>query len=251
MARRSPAPDAVRSIYLLWGHHPSPGRSGLTVPAIVRAGIEIADADGLDAASMRKVAERLGVSTMSLYNYVPGKEDLTALMLDAVYHELYDNDVQAAENAGDWRDGMRFVARRNWDLCVRHPWLLDLRMSRPVLGPNTSRKYETELRPLDDIGLSDVEMDAALTLVLNIVESTARAYRGTLQTQKDSGMTDIEWWKVVAPVLEHVMDDDDLILSARVGSSVGTQFDAAQNPEHALGFGLETILDGIQARIGV
>jgi AcrR family transcriptional regulator len=250
VVRRSPAPDLVRSIYLLWGHHPSPGRSGLTVPAIVGAGIAIADADGLDAASMRKVADRLGVGAMSLYSYVPGKEDLTALMVDTVYGELYDNDVEAVTRAGDWRAGMRFVAQQNWDLYARHPWLLDLRSSRPTLGPNVSRKYEAELRPLDGIGLSDVEIDAALTLVLSHVDSAARANRRNFRTQDDSGMSDIEWWGVVGPALEQVMKDGDLAMSARVGTAVGAEFNAAaQDPAHALAFGLDTILDGIQARI--
>ncbi|MDA8371208.1 MAG: TetR/AcrR family transcriptional regulator [Nocardiopsaceae bacterium] len=249
MARRSPAPDLVRSIYLLWGHHPSPGRSGLTVSAIVRAGIEIADAAGLDAVSMRKVADHLGAGTMSLYAYVPSKDDLTALMADAVYAELYDNDVEAAARAGGWRAGMRFVARRNWDLYARHPWLLDLRPSRPLLGPNVSRKYETELRPLEGIGLSDIEMDAALALVLSHVDSAARADRTASRTQDDSGMSDAQWWGIVAPVLEQVMVDADLVLSGRVGSAVGAEFNAAQDPEHAFAFGLDTILDGIQARI--
>lgn len=249
MPGRSPAPDLVRSIYLLWGHHPSPGRSGLSVPAIVAAGIEIADAAGLDAASMRKVAERLGVGTMSLYAHVPGKDDLTALMLDTVYAELYDNDVEAATRVGDWRDAVRFIAERNWDLYARHPWLLDLRPSRLTVGPNASRKYETELRPLDGIGLSDVEMDAALTLILSLVEATARAGRGSTRTQDDSGMSDAQWWEIVAPVLQRVMTDDSLIVSARVGGAVGSAFDAMQNPAHAMAFGLDTILYGIQARI--
>ncbi|SDD67759.1 TetR/AcrR family transcriptional regulator [Auraticoccus monumenti] len=249
MAGRSPAPDLVRSIYLLWGHHPNPGRSGLSLSAIVAAGIEVADADGLDAASMRKVAERLGVGTMSLYAHVPGKDDLTALMLDAVYAELYDDDVEAAVRVGDWRDAVRFIAERNWDLYARHPWLLDLRPSRLTVGPHVSRKYETELRPLDGIGLTDVEMDAALTLILSLVDATARARRGSASTRDESGMSDADWWGVVAPVLEQVMTDDDLVVAARVGSAVGSAFDAAQNPAHALAFGLDTILDGIETRI--
>ncbi|WP_037255885.1 TetR/AcrR family transcriptional regulator [Kibdelosporangium aridum] len=249
MARSSPAPDLARSIYLLWGHHPSPGRSGLSVTAIVAAGIEIADADGLDAVSMRKVANHLGVGAMSLYAHVPGKDELTALMVDSVHGELYE-DVDAAARAGDWRAAMKFVVAQNWALYERHPWLLDIRSSRPNLGPNISRKYETELRPLDGIGLSDIEMDAALTLVLGHVDSAARARRSTVRAQAESGMTDAEWWGVVSPVLSQVMVDDDLVLSARVGSAVGAQFNAAQNPEHALAFGLDTILDGIQARIG-
>lgn len=250
MTTRSPVPDLVRSIYLLWGHHPAPGRSGLSVVAIVRAGIEVADTRGLDAVSMRKVAEHIGAGTMSLYAHVPGKDDLIALMVDAVYAELYDNDVEAATRQGDWRAAMRYVAQRNWDLYVRHPWLLDLRPSRPPLGPNVSRKYETELRPLDGIGLSEIAMDSALAMILSHVEATARSSRHIVRTRDDSGMTDAEWWAIVAPALEQVMDDEELVVSARVGAAVGEQFQSASaSPDHALTFGLDTILDGIQANL--
>lgn len=250
MTRRPPAPDLVRSIYLLWGHHPEPGRSGLSVTRIVRAGIEVADTGGLDALSMRKVAEHLGAGTMSLYAHVPGKDDLVALMVDAVYGELYDNDVEAATGKGGWRSAMTYVAERNWELYVRHPWLLDLRSTRPTLGPNASRKYETELRPLDGIGLSEIAMESALNLILSHVEATARAGRRLKRTQDDSGMSDAEWWSIVAPALEQVVDDGDLVVSNRVGTAVGTGFDSANvSPTHALTFGLETILDGIQAAL--
>lgn len=183
---------------------------------------------------------------MSLYAHVPGKDDLVALMTDAVYAELYDDDVNAAASQGDWRVGMTYVAQRNWELYGRHPWLLDLRPTTPMLGPNISRKYETELRPLDGIGLSDLAIDSALSLILSHVEATARAGRH----QDDSGMTDAEWWSIAAPVLEQVMSDTDLQVSARVGAAVGAEYDATSaSPDHALMTGLTTILDGIQVAI--
>lgn len=217
--------------------------------AIVRAGVELADAGGLAGVSMRRVAEHLGVGAMSLYGHVPGKEDLVALMSDSVYGELYGGDVEAASKVGDWRAAMKFVARRNWELYGRHPWLLDVDSPRGTLGPNVSRKYETELRPLDGIGLSDIEMDAVLTLVLNHVGAAARTARSASSAQEDSGVSDVDWWNAVSPVLDQVMNDDQLVLSARVGTAVGEQFNAASSPEHVLAFGLDTILDGVQARI--
>src|SRR5680860_659902 len=83
------AADPVRSLGLLWGTFNKPSRSGLTVEAIVAAAIEIADAEGIGAVSMRHVAERLNVGTMSLYTHVPGKKDLTELMVDASLGQLY------------------------------------------------------------------------------------------------------------------------------------------------------------------
>lgn len=248
MARGTPVADLARSIYLLWGHHPKPGRSGLTAAAIVEAGTKLADAHGLDAVSMRKVAEHLGVGAMSLYGYIPGKDDLTALMTDAAYAELY-TDPDEATRAGDWREAMRLVARRNWDLHVRHAWLLEVRSPRPDLGPGVVRKYETELRPLDGIGLSDVEMDSALTLILGHVVDTARTHVQHLRDNR-TGMSDLEWWNTVSPALDQVMEGERLPVSGRVGSSVGEQFQASTNPEHIFAFGLEVILDGLETRLG-
>lgn len=244
MTAEKSAPELVRSLYLLWGQHPQPGRSGITVTQIVRAGIDLADADGLEATSMRKVAERLGVSTMALYNHVPGKDDLTALMVDTVYADLYDS-VDSAKGAGDWRAGLRYVAERNWVLCIRHPWLLDIHETRSLLGPNATRKYETELRVLNGIGLSDLDMEASLTTLLSVVESAARAHRGDHEAQRGSGLTDLEWWAVIAPALEHLMSDDDYPVSGRVGNTLGAAFDAARNPQRTLDVGVTIVLDGI------
>ncbi|WP_055476648.1 TetR/AcrR family transcriptional regulator [Gordonia sp. HS-NH1] len=242
------APEVVRSLYLLWGHHPPAGRSGITVSRIVHAGIELADADGLDATSMRKVAERLGVSTMALYNHVPGKDDLTALMVDAVYGGLYDN-ADSATDAGDWRAGIQYVAQRNWELILRHPWLLDIHDARSLLGPNAGDKYEAELRVLDGIGLSDLQMEAGLTTLLTVVEGAARAYRSDHETRQASGMADPEWWAIVAPALGHLMKDQDYPVSGRVGTTVGATFDSARSPQHALETGVTIVIAGIDALI--
>lgn len=242
------APDLVRAIYLLWGHHPAPGRSGVTVQQIVHAGIELADAEGLESTSMRKVAEKVSVSTMSLYKYVPGKDDLTELMVDQVYGEVY-SDVDAARSAGDWRAGVRFIAETNRDLFTRHPWLLDVHVNRALLGPNSVRKYEAELRPLDRIGLDDIAMDTTLHMLLALVESSARAHRDALRARNESGMSDTEWWQVVSPALEHVMSGSDYPVSDRVGTAAGSAFDAPSSPDHTLRFGVEMIIAGIEAQL--
>lgn len=241
------APDLVRSIYLLWGRHPAPGRSGLTVEKIVDAGIALADEEGLTATSMRKVAQRLGTSAMSLYNYVPSKEDLSALMVDRVNGEVYESD--APFGASDWQTSLRSIARYNWELYLQHPWLLDIRDTRPALGPGISRKYELELRVLEGIGLDDIEMDSTLTLLLSIVQAAARVQADARTTQEESGMTDLEWWSVISPVLEHVMSDGEYPVSARVGYAVGTAYQGLQDTDHALSFGVETLIDGVRARL--
>ncbi|GAA1575619.1 MULTISPECIES: TetR/AcrR family transcriptional regulator [Kribbella] len=242
--RKAAAPDPARSLALLWGSHTKPGRSGLTVRAIVDAAIDLADVSGLDALSMRMVADRLKVGTMSLYTHVPGKGELTDLMFDQAYGDLYA-DAEPADQPGGWRGALEFIARRNWDVLSAHPWIHDVPTVRTALGPNITRKYEIELRPLDGLGLTDVEMDSALALVLTHVQGTARAGAEQLRTQRDSGLTDQEWWRQISPTLTAVMSNTHFPLAGRVGTAVGEHFQSALDPAHALTFGLTTILDGL------
>ncbi len=241
--------DPARSLALLWGPHGRPGRSGLTIRAIVTAAIELADTEGMEAVSMRQVADRLSVGTMSLYTHVPGKAELVELMVDTAYGQLYDNVDAPSSRPGGWREALEFVAARNWELYRRHPWMLHVVGARPVLGPNASLKYEAELRSLEGAGLSDVEMDSVLTLILTHVEGTARIQANMAQVQRDTGMTDAEWWTVNAPLLDKVMDAARFPVSSRVGQAAGREYDAYADPERALAFGLERILDGVAVLI--
>src|SRR5215469_15961521 len=158
--KNASSPDPARSLALLWGSQTEAGRSGLTLKAIITAAIAIADTDGVEALSMRNVAERLGVGTMSLYTHVPSKADLIDLMFDTAYGELYTSVESPSQQSGGWRGALEFIARQNWDLYHRHPWMLQAATGRSILGPHAALKYEAELRPLDQLGLSDVEMDA-------------------------------------------------------------------------------------------
>lgn len=240
--------DPMRRLALLWGSQNEAGRSGLTVKAIVAAAIEIADSEGVDALSMRNVAERLRVGTMSLYTHVPGKSELIDLMLDTAYSKLYGS-VEEPSQKGDWRAGLRWIAQRNWDLYSQHPWMLQITMGRPVLGPHASLKFEAELRPLDGLGLSDVEMDATLTLILTHVEGCARAFAAVQHTQQDTGMTDAEWWVTQSPLMDKIIDPARFPVSTRVGAAAGQAYGAASNPQHVFEFGLERILAGIEQLI--
>jgi AcrR family transcriptional regulator len=236
--------DPKRSIELLWGLHPPPARGPkprLSVPEITRAAIELADTEGLAALSMRRVAEQVGVSAMSLYTYVPGKAELIDLMLDAVYGEA----AQAGDVAGDWRARLTSIARANWALYLRHPWLLQVATTRPPLGPNTSEKYEHELRAVAGIGLTEIEMDSIVTVVLGYVHGTARGAVAAVQAVQRTGMTDAEWWAAHAPLLERVMDGSRYPLGRRVGTVVGETYGAAGvDPEEVFEFGLQRLLDG-------
>jgi AcrR family transcriptional regulator len=237
--------DPARSLALLWRTQDRPGRSGLSVARIVTAAIEVADADGLPALSMRRVAEKLGVGTMSLYTHVPRKAELIDLMLDRVHGETARPD----EVAGDWRARLEFVARQSWALYHRHPWLLQITMVRPVLGPNITAKYEHELRAIDGIGLTDLEMDLVLTLVAGHVEGVARRSLEAAQAEQLTGVSDEQWWRARAPILGSLVDFSQYPTASRVGTAAGEAYDSPYDADAAFEFGLQRILDGIEALI--
>ncbi|MFI1355432.1 TetR/AcrR family transcriptional regulator [Streptomyces sp. NPDC020898] len=141
MAGRAAVPEVIWARPERAGRGPKAAYSRADIAA---AAVRIADAEGLDGASMRRVAAELGCGTMSLYNYVPRKEDLYELMVDAIggEHELW-------EPTGDWRGDMLRVAHQTRALMLRHPWLPKL-MS-PVYGfsPNALRYLEHCLTCLD------------------------------------------------------------------------------------------------------
>jgi AcrR family transcriptional regulator len=243
MARTRDYPDHRRALMLLWrsAEEPSP-RSGLTVDRIVEAAVAIADADGLPALSMRRVAERLGVGVMSLYTYVPGKDELVILMVDSVYAEL------PTEDRGDetWRERLEAIARDRWAHFRRHTWLIDVPLSRPIVGPHAMDRYEHELGAVEGLGLDDLEMNAVIELIGGHVEGMAGRAADIRRDAERSGVSDDEWWYSVLPVLVNVMADRSYPLSARVGSTIG----APHLPtEYGFEFGLTRILDGVEALI--
>jgi AcrR family transcriptional regulator len=112
--------------------------------AIARAALAIADEDGFDAVSMRRIAEKLGAGTMTLYYYVHTKADLIALMDDELMGEIL---VPVGTLPRDWRAALAAIARRTRDVFRRHPWAL-LAMQGAVPGPNGARHFEQCLEAL-------------------------------------------------------------------------------------------------------
>jgi AcrR family transcriptional regulator len=171
MTKNDTAP-AARSMELLWGTKPAPGRGrrpGMTVERIVAAAVELADAEGLDGLSMRRVADRLGVGTMSLYRYVPSKVELADLMLDTVIAEGLP-----LPEPRSWRDGLERFARASLAGYRRHPWLLGTSLTRGATGPNQAAALDAVLRALDGTGLSSGERMAVVGLVAGYVRGVAR-----------------------------------------------------------------------------
>ena len=117
------------------------GRSGLSYDNIVKAAMSIADSEGLQAISMRRIADELGSGTMSLYRYVSSKEQILDLVLNDAYGEIR----VPAMVSGDWRNDLRELARQTRTVWARHPWLATLLTQRPPFGPNYLRWFEFSL----------------------------------------------------------------------------------------------------------
>jgi AcrR family transcriptional regulator len=236
--------DIARTMDLLWrdpdGSARRPGpRAGLDVDRVVAAAVRVADREGLAALSMRRVAAELGVGAMTLYTHVPGKGELVALMYDAVLAEVHPRPP-----AGDWRARLTAVARADWDLYVRHPWAAAVGAGRPVLGPNLMRKYEIDLAAVDGLGLTEVEMDLVLTVLGGFVRGVVGGLHDKDAAERESGLTEDEWWAATEPHVAKVFDAQRFPTAARVGPVAGAELGGG-DPERSFTFGLARLLDGI------
>ncbi|MGW0805058.1 TetR/AcrR family transcriptional regulator C-terminal domain-containing protein [Nonomuraea sp. NPDC002799] len=133
----------------IWTRPTPPRRPVLSREAIVATAIAIADAEGLAAVSIRRVAAELGARAMTLYSYIERKEDLLALMLDEIAAEvLVDEPLPAG-----WREALLLLAGRERELVRRHPWRIEL-ISQPVaVGPGGLRHVEQKLSAFDGLGI--------------------------------------------------------------------------------------------------
>lgn len=241
--------DARTIVRLLWRDHvPGETRRGprqrLTVDEVVSVAVGIADRDGLAGLSVRVVSEALGVRPMSFYTYVPSKEALVALMVDAVAFEdvPFDHGLPLRVRLTRIAEGVR-------DELLRHPWLLEVSAWRQVTGPHRLRRYERQLEQLVDTGLSDLDSDRVLSMLTAFAVGNAREAVDSRRASAETGLTDSQWWDAVGPALTEVMPDDGFPLSGRVGSLVGELHQAPGDPSGTFAFGLDRVLDGVESYV--
>jgi AcrR family transcriptional regulator len=158
---------------LLWGRRERGKRGprpGLSAEAIVDAAVRIADAEGLEAVSMARVAAELKFTTMSLYRYVASKDELLQLMFNA--------SALGAESVviegDDWRSRLRSWAIIQRDMLDRHPWVTQMPMAAPPVAPNSLHFVERALEALDGTGLAETEKIRAIGLISSYTLSEAR-----------------------------------------------------------------------------
>ncbi|PPK68316.1 TetR/AcrR family transcriptional regulator [Actinokineospora auranticolor] len=212
---------------LLWGARPTATRGPrptLTVADIAGAAIAVADADGLPAATMQRVAERLGVTKMALYRYVPGKDELVAVMIDTALGE-------APEPCADgWRACLRRWTHAIYDRFTTHPWTTEATVGPRPIGPNELTWLERALVALADTPLAGSE-------ALDTVATLAGHARAIAQQWAAATNPEAAIHRSFAQLVEG--REDRFPALARALADPGGQ-------GQALDFGLDRVLDGIE-----
>jgi AcrR family transcriptional regulator len=229
------------SLAAAWGRRERPSRGpkpALSLERIVDAGVGVASSEGLGAVSMARVAQELGTSTMSLYRYVAAKDELLLLMVDAAA-----GPPPAIDPGDGWRQGL---SRWTWsyhERLSRHPWAVRVPLSGPPTTPNQVAWLESALWALRDTALSEDEKASVALLLGGYVRNEA-----TLGAELTAaGFISDEAMMGYSRLLATLTDSGPFpALHALLAAGV---FDRADPPEKEFGFGLERILDGIQALV--
>jgi AcrR family transcriptional regulator len=203
---------------------------------ITRTAIELADAEGLDAVSMRRIAARLGAGATSLYWYVSNKDDLFELMVDEVVGEI-----SVPEPSGDWRNDLREIARAIHSTLRRHRWMVLLGI-RPVVGPKTRRFGELAPRVFDPLGLDDSIRIQILAALNNYLYGFVHRELAWEQVRRQRGLTEKQWSARLRGYVERARVDDP-------GFAEPWEARVALTSEDSFEFGLDCLLDGVTARI--
>jgi AcrR family transcriptional regulator len=249
-----PAPRPLPpGLDLLWGRRERGKRgprAGLSADAIVTAAMEVADAEGLEAITMARVAAKLGFTTMSLYRYVTSKDELLQLM--------WNGSALGAENLvieGDgWRQQLRAWSLIQWEMLERHPWVTQMPIAAPPAAPNSLHFVERGLATLDPTGLSDPDKLQIIGLVTSYTLSearmaadAARAAATAVAAAAEGGAEGAEQAPFgYVDLLRELINERTFPRLHRF--AWGPQGPPLSDRDAFL-YGLDTILDGIQVRI--
>ncbi|HEV2036587.1 MAG TPA: TetR/AcrR family transcriptional regulator [Candidatus Dormibacteraeota bacterium] len=199
---------------------------------VLRAAINLADRDGIESLSMRKLGQEVGVEAMSLYNHVRNKEDILNGMVDVVFSEI-----DLPSSGVDWSTAMRQRAISARQALLRHPWAIGLMESRVQPGPATLRHHDSVLRNLRTGGFS-IEMAAHAYSVLD-----SYIYGFTLNELTLPFDTSEQVAEVAGNILRELQADEYPYLAEmaiehamKPGYNYGDEFE----------FGLNLILDGLK-----
>jgi AcrR family transcriptional regulator len=210
-------------------------RSRLSREQLGRAGLEIVDREGLDALSMRRLAEALGVGKMTLYGHVRSKDELIDAIIDAAVGPARLGPADPPQARAPWRDQLGELMRAAHRNLNAHPALVAIRFTRPIVRPDSLRFGEAGMRILHAAGFDSEEAARAFRLLFTFVFG----YAGL------SPETNVEEARRQAAVaIAGLPPDEYPNLTGAAGP-----FSAAMAGEEQFEYGLELILDGLEARL--
>lgn len=170
--------------------------TALTREAIVRAAITIADAEGIDGLSMRRVSSRLRVSTMALYRHIASKNELVTAMVDQIYTE----DALPEPPPAGWRGALELALLAEWDIYQRHPWAIRLTMlAGAVQSPGLMQNGEWMMKVITAQGRSPDEALEILTLVSAYTSGMALQASRAVVEEYEAGVDAEHWWRSRGP----------------------------------------------------
>jgi AcrR family transcriptional regulator len=211
----------------IWTRETAEKPAGLSREAIVRAAIKLADEEGPDAVSIRRIAAELKARPMSLYSFIERKDDLFDLMVDEIAGEALLGD----ELPQDWREALCAIAERTRAVALRHPWIISAYGRIAGVGPNGVRHIDESLAAIAQLDVSDERRHAILTAV----DTYALGHVTRELLERRRGLDD-------PASVERVIDPADVPHVAEHG--LGTADGAVSCRE-----GLEWLLDGIVASL--
>jgi AcrR family transcriptional regulator len=215
---------------------PQPAHSRAEIAA---AAVRVADKEGIDAVSMRRVAAEIGAGTMSLYRYVPKKEQLYELMVDLVAGE-YELPATAS---GDWQADLRALAGQQRAMVHRHPWLPAVVTGRMSLGPNALRYFDWALGALAGVALAGPAKMELLAMLSGFVLSFTQWELSEAQARRRAGLSEEQWSAAYVAYVTSVVQSGKYPNFARVVAEGGTSPDA----EALFDRGMTRILAGVAA----
>ena len=233
------------------GAQPPRRDRGLSRAEIVSAAIAVADAEGPEAISMRRIAREVGAGAMSLYWYVASKEELLDLMLDAI-----EAEIEVPEPTGDWRADLGTFAHRTRAALRRHRWAVEFIGTRPPSGPNDVRNLERLLSLLDGIGVDDYQVIMGVfmtvaTFVIGAVIREAQEVRFQAEQERVEASLTAEEIQAQHERFRSWFEKSDRYPHIARMIEAGIDPDDPNTREERFQFSLDCVLDGIAARIAL
>ncbi|WBQ07902.1 TetR/AcrR family transcriptional regulator [Kribbella sp. CA-293567] len=220
----------------------APARETLSREQIVRRAMDLLDAEGLAGLSMRKLGAKLDSGATSLYWHVQTKDDLIDLVIDEIYGEI---DVPEPEPAG-WRAGVTLFAESLRATVLRHAWLPEVLYSRPRLGPHAMSVGSGAIVLFGAAGFTGRDVDNAMGAVMSYVIGSASSEVSVRTTVGETGRSMEDWAREISE-LSQSGDGLDTAPESHLQWPSGTDLDTMQ--DEAFTFGLDSLLDGLQARV--